>query len=404
MAAIELNNDQIFAEYEANAWWHNQNDQVFEIAGAAGTGKTTCIKYILHRLGIPIKKVLFVAFTGKAATQLARNGLPARTTCSAFYEYVPEICRDENHRIIMLPNGRAKTKLVKKKLKKLKGNYECIVIDEATMINATEREDILSFGLPIFALGDINQLPPTFGRAAFMLQPNVILRQLMRQAEDDPIVWIAHRILNGQTLNCGVYGKSCIIKRSDLTDMHFKSANIIITGTNKLRHAINLMFREDFNNFRNLEFPYVGEKVLCKRNNWTRSLGDSIYLTNGLTGFIDFVDRESYNGKRIKFDFRPDFTKKIFRNLNVDYQRLMRTDAYIESEDSPQLSLGMDLFEFGYAITTYASQGSQWENVLGLAEIYNSDIDFIQKYLYTMVTRASNSITLGIEKERLFLS
>ena len=148
----ELTNDQVFASYKAEDWWRNRTKQVFEIAGRAGTGKTYVIKYILQMLGIPIKKVLFAAFTGKAATVLARNGLPAMTTCAAFYEFVPEICRDENNHMIILPNGKPKTKLVKRKLSHLKKSYEAIVIDESTMINDQERTDIESFGLPIFAL------------------------------------------------------------------------------------------------------------------------------------------------------------------------------------------------------------------------------------------------------------
>lgn len=400
---IELNNDQIFASYEAKSWWKNRNDQVFEIAGAAGTGKTTTIKYILKDIGIPINKVLFAAFTGKAATQLARQGLPAMTTAAAFYEFVPEICRDEDGKMITLPSGKVRTKLVRKKRTHLKKDYVAIVIDEGTMINEKEKEDILSFGLPTFALGDINQLPPVFGNPAFMVKPNVILKQLMRQAENDPIVWIAHRIIDGRSLSTGVYGNSSIIKRSDLSDIHFKNADIVICGTNRLRYGVNTMFRENIKNFSNLDFPHVGEKLLCKRNNWSRKVGDCIYLTNGTTGFVDFVDRESFNGKRIKLDFRPDFTKKVFRNINVDYQRLMRTSEFLES-DLSSLSIGMDLFEFGYCITTHASQGSQWDKVLGLAEMYTSDLDYIRKYLYTMVTRASYSITLGIEKDKIYLS
>ena len=59
------------------------------------------------------------------------------------------------------------------------------------------------------------------------------------------------------------------------------------------------------------------------------------------------------------------------------------------------MSFGLNLFEFAYAITVYASQGSQWNNVTALAELYG-DKDFQRKVLYTMVTRAIYSVTLAI--------
>jgi exodeoxyribonuclease-5 len=195
MGAIELNSDQIFASYEAEKWWKSaSSDQIFEISGAAGTGKTTSIKYILQKIGLnPLKDVLFVAYTGKAATQLSRNGLPARTCHSAFYEFCKEPDRDENGSLIILPNGKIKKKMVFKPKEYLDKSYKAICIDEATMVNQEMKSVIESFGIPIFALGDTNQLPPVFGKSVFLVNPNVTLRKLMRQAEDDPIIYIAHR-------------------------------------------------------------------------------------------------------------------------------------------------------------------------------------------------------------------
>lgn len=392
---VELNSDQIFAYYEAEKWWHSaSSDQIFEISGAAGTGKTTSIRYILQQLGLdPLKEVLFVAYTGKAATQLARNGLPAITCHSAFYEYKKVFDKDEDGHKIILPNGKFKTKGVFVRKERLKKRYKAICIDEATMINDEMKKDIESFDLPIFALGDTNQLPPVFGKSVFLVTPNVILRKLMRQAENDPIVYIAHRILGGYDLRYGVYGKSSIIRRSDLDQYKLMKADIVLTVTNELREKINSLFREDYLNLKRINFPHIGEKVICRRNNWERSIGDNIYLTNGITGFVEDVSRESYNGKSIKMDFRPDFTDKTFKNLPVAYKRLM---GFKEKEESMFSSLGLDIFEFAYAITVYSSQGSQWNNVVCLAELYGSE-DFKRKVLYTMVTRAVDSVTLVLK-------
>ena len=99
--SIELNNDQIYCVYEGEKWWHSSTNQLFQITGSAGTGKTTTVKYLIERLGLTYDQVLFVAFMGKAASQLARNGLPAKTIHSTIYDYKKVFDRDEKGNIII---------------------------------------------------------------------------------------------------------------------------------------------------------------------------------------------------------------------------------------------------------------------------------------------------------------
>ena len=390
---ITLNEDQIYASYKAKDWWKEGNEQIFEISGAAGTGKTTCCRYILQELGLDIKDCAFVAFTGKAASQLARNGLPGKTVHSYFYEYVKRPYRDENGKFVIRPNGKPKMVGSFELVDRLKGKPKCIIIDESPQINQEMKNDICSFGVPIMALGDRNQLPPVFGKSVFLVNPDVTLHQIMRQNEGNPIIWLAHQVLDGKMPPYGVYKNSCVIKKEDLTEFQLKNADIVLTGTNKLRFQINDLFREEYLGFTRLEIPYLGEKIMCRRNNWNRTIGDNLYLTNGLTGFIEYVDRESFNGKTIKLDFRPDFTNKVFRNTVVDYGHMMRNEDPLEQNS---YKLGMDMFEFAYAITTYSSQGSQWDNVVGLHEDFLSSREDRMRHLYTMITRAAQQICLVI--------
>ena len=68
---------------------------------------------------------------------------------------------------------------------------------------------------------------------------------------------------------------------------------------------------------------------------------------------------------------------------------------YRKPQEKRKQMIAPDLFEFAYAITVYSSQGSQWDNVTCLAELYGSN-DFQKKVLYTMVTRAIQSVTLAL--------
>ena len=36
---IEMNNEQIYAGYQIEHWWNSNSKQLFQISGAAGTGK-----------------------------------------------------------------------------------------------------------------------------------------------------------------------------------------------------------------------------------------------------------------------------------------------------------------------------------------------------------------------------
>lgn len=391
--SIELNTEQIHAIYDMESWWNSRDKQVFEISGAAGTGKTTLVRYLIERLGLKYDEVLFVAFMGKAASQLARNGLPAKTIHSAIYDLVKVPERDENGKIIIKENGKVKT-IKKFVLKDRIGKHiKLIVLDEGSMVNEDIGKDLLSFDLPVIVLGDLNQLPPVFGNSFFLRKPDVILRKIMRQAEGDPIIWLSQEILNGRKLKPGIYGKSAVIRREEINEDNFVNSSIVITGTNRLRYSINTKFREEFKQIKNLEMPQYGEKLICRKNNWHKMIDDGIFLTNGTTGFVDYVDKASYNGKTMTIDFRPDFTKTAFKNITFDYKHLYADPM---KEDEP-FSYFNDKMEFAYAITVHSSQGSQWEKVLFLDESYIMRDEFSRRsFEYTGITRARSSIIIAI--------
>ena len=105
---IELNKEQIYAVYQGETWFKSQTNQVFEISGPAGSGKTTLILYLIEQLGLSLEQVLFIAYMGKAACRMALNGLPAKTIHSAIYRYEKVIARDEEGKIIYNENGKVK--------------------------------------------------------------------------------------------------------------------------------------------------------------------------------------------------------------------------------------------------------------------------------------------------------
>ncbi len=357
------------------------------------THNTTMVRYFIERLGLNNDQVLFVAFMGKAASVLQRNGVPAKTIHSAIYEYKERMSRDENGKIIIKSNGKPKLKHYFELKDHISKKIKLIVLDEASMVDQKIGEDLMSFNIPIITLGDLNQLPPVFGKPFFLRNPDVRLHQIMRQAEGNPIIWLAQEVLQGHQLKRGVYGNSAIIGKRDITEFHFRNNDIIITGTNRLRYNINNYCREYIKGIKNLEYPHINEKVICRKNNWSQCIGDGIYLTNGTTGFVDFIYRDSFNKNTMKMDFRPDFTKKVFKNVEFDYNHLYAIPGSEENKETPFGYL-YDKIEYAYAITAHASQGSTYPRVLYMHEDFMRDPEDRKKLLYTAITRASESETI----------
>mgnify|MGYP000358643395 FL=1 len=63
----------------------HKGKNVITIYGAAGTGKTTIVKFIMKKLKISNKQLLFTTFTGRASLMLRKKGIDAKTIHSTFY-------------------------------------------------------------------------------------------------------------------------------------------------------------------------------------------------------------------------------------------------------------------------------------------------------------------------------
>src|SRR5256886_11242247 len=92
-----------------------------------------------------------------------------------------------------------------------------IVIDECSMVDAELARDLTSFGVPLLVLGDPAQLPPIQGGGFFTdAEPDAMLTQVHRQAQDDPIVWLSMAIRAGNPLTHGQYGETPVSGRAYL--------------------------------------------------------------------------------------------------------------------------------------------------------------------------------------------
>ena len=87
-----------------------------------------------------------------------------------------------------------------------------IVIDECSMVDAELGRDLMSFDCPLLVLGDPAQLPPIQGGGFFTdCEPDAMLTEVHRQAQDDPIVRMSMDIREGRELEIGRHGESEVV-------------------------------------------------------------------------------------------------------------------------------------------------------------------------------------------------
>jgi exodeoxyribonuclease-5 len=216
------------------AWLRDPDgQQVFRLFGYAGTGKTTLVKHIAEGV---VGKVLFAAFTGKAAHVMREKGCPdASTIHRLIYRLVSE--EDGRPRFELDPASELR-------------DARLLIVDEASMVDETIGRDLLSFGTPILVVADPWQLPPIQG-CGFLTtgDPDVMLSEIHRQALNDPIIHMSMTVRTGGRLALGTYGASRVIAGGDID---YLAADQVLVGRNATRRGSNAMQRSQ----RGLSGPY----------------------------------------------------------------------------------------------------------------------------------------------------
>lgn len=384
--AIELNKGQKEGTKKLKKWWKNQTKQVIEVSGPAGSGKTTIIYHVIDELGLDRNEdVLFVSYVGKAVLVMIVNGNKrASTIHHAIYD-IKEI-QDKT------PEGDIKKSIQFILKKKLEYNVKLIILDEGSMVPDFIGYDLLSFGVSIIVLGDIDQLPPPFGKPLFLNNPDIYLTEVMRQAKGDPIIHLSEMIRQGKDIPIGKYGPRCfVIGRNDMTDNMLKLSDVVICGRNSTRYDLNNYIRENIHH-RYGDYPQINDRLICRKNNWLLTI-DDIPLVNGMVGtVINPVDKNSGEKNVFSIDFQPDFmVENYYYNIPADYKYLNSTTVS-GKKFIDKFNIG-NKFEYGYAITGHSSQGSQYNKVLVIEE-HIGDKNFHKKWLYTVETRAKSMLIL----------
>jgi exodeoxyribonuclease V len=366
--------------------WYNQGQpksRFITLGGYAGTGKTTLIAFLQKKIKKINKKtkIAFVCFTGKAALVLQQKLKEERSLEEK--DSVSTI-----HSLIYSPIENVKQEIVGWK-KKDKISKDLIIIDEASMVDKSIWQDLLTYGVPIIAVGDHGQLPPIKGQFNLMARPILKLEQIHRQAKNNPIINVS--VQARTTGKIDILNYSNLVKKLKASDIEaqeflegllkdYDQDNLILCGYNSTRIKLNNYIRQNLG-FKTLE-PQINDRVICLRNNYEK------HIFNGMLGTI----------KAIKKKNKDWYEAEISMDVGEPYFGLIAVSQFNSQEPlnftkSRSKIMKGDLFDFGYALTVHKAQGSQAKKVIVLEERFRkSSQDDWQRWLYTAVTRAQEEL------------
>lgn len=373
--------------------YHN-NEKYTCIAGYAGTGKSTLIKFIIAALNIPAEDVCYVAYTGKAATVLQQKGCPNATTAhQLLYHAKP------------MPNGTFKF------VEKLNLEYKIVVVDEVSMLPRPMWERLMTHNVYVIAAGDPGQLPPVDKDMdnGVLNSPHVFLDEIMRQAQDSEIIRLSMWIRDGKPLAqfpCKNEQVQIFTSNQTVSGM-YEWADQILCATNAQRNNINAYVR----NLKGFgSEPEIGDKVISLHNHWDYLSSSGTWaLTNGSIGTLSYFYKEDFYipsyiyDKPITLMFSTITLddNDTFQGAPIDYKGLLTGTPTLDGRQSYLLKKNKRAkidppydFAYAYAITTHKAQGSEWDKVLVFEDRFPFEAEDHKRWLYTAATRASKKLVI----------
>ncbi len=376
------------------------------LAGFAGTGKTTMLKQIGERFGVP----RIISPTGKAAARVKEaTGMGASTIHRWLYKYTLNDRTGEGEFSLKVPD-------------ELVGENKLLVVEESSMVSQSVWNDIEEtarmLGIKVLCVGDPFQLPPVDEDSAdfCLLDPElglaseyVLLDEVVRQAMDSPVIR-ASMLIRGGDMVAAMQVLPRISPAQAIDTAAKCSANdgAVICHRNDTRFALN----EKIRTIRGFEGTIQsGEPLMIIKNNY------QLFVYNGeIYPFVEWEDltstKHKVHDKWKKIDETTRFgmaclqhdsgqtfsailaEEEAFGRMKVSGLAMERVGD-IHYRTKPYIHANL-----GYALTAHKSQGSEWGEVLVILEptirFWGKDREHSLRWAYTSITRAKNICTLSL--------
>jgi exodeoxyribonuclease-5 len=380
-------------------WFVSAGEQVFTLAGLAGTGKTWLIKHFISETGLGMSEVVFCAYTGKASLVMTQKGTPGSTIHSVIYEVRTVHEYDEEGKVT-----KTKKEWVRRPF--LDPMIKLIVIDEASMVPSDIMADLKAYGIRMLLVGDHGQLPPvkdfSEGKSRrsksgydHLMEPDARLTEIVRQEEGNPIIWLSKLAREGRPLPYGTHGgRAGVIRKAEMTEKMLLSADCVIVAKNDTRRLFNAKMRHALGRAECL-LPAAGDKMICLRNDWNTECAGTPMI-NGLVGTcVEDVYTVDEDARFFVMDFVPDFfTPEMVEGGNYFQGLKVNLDLFEPPEHGDPSKRHLQ-FDYGYALTCHKAQGSEYPKVLVYSEMSWGDDREKRAWLYTALTRASRKVIVA---------
>lgn len=357
---------------DVRAWLADPNGkQVYRLFGYAGTGKTTLAKELAQSVK---GTVLYATFTGKASLVLRKKGCEGASTIHSLI-YRVEINERTGEATFSLNTESALC------------DAALLVVDEVSMVGADLAHDLLTFGKRILVLGDPAQLPPVKDEGFFInAAPDVMLTEVHRQAQDNPIIRMSMEIRETGRISPGDYGSSRVVNCAEIGQDNLRQlvldADQLLCGLNRTRIAYNRRIRalKGLAGLAESWHPVSGDRLICLRNKRSKALFNGGMWDAKIVGdkFRCFaIEVASIDEERDPLTV--EVPEEFFNGTEhkIDWRERQKYDE----------------FTFGWAITCHKSQGSEWPEIVVFDES-GSFRENRSNWLYTAVTRAAEKVTV----------
>jgi len=394
---IKMNDKQEFAYCDILNFLLNKNKSAYVLSGVAGSGKTTLASALIYFLESYLQfSVAVISYTGRATSVLNNN-------LAEYSMYpMPMTC----HRMLYnttVENG----KFVFNKIppQQHREVFDIILVDESQMISEELFNDIMDIGLPVIFIGDKEQLPPIVQTDSENKEFNIMeafdyhLSDIIRQENGSPIISLSHNIIKTGHINMsGTNDAVKFMKKSDVTIHNIQGlADVILTGTNKMRTQFNNLMRAA--KHITTQHAVETETIMCVRNSCDLN---GNYVANGerfrVQSFSEIKNATigGYGKKNKVIPYREyliekaDYKNVVWIVVNVPEEcwenEHMRHEDFILNCPVP-----FCFFTFGYAMSVWKACGSEFDSVL----FFDEDVGYFvdrTRFRYTAVTRAKQNL------------
>jgi ATP-dependent exoDNAse (exonuclease V), alpha subunit - helicase superfamily I member len=382
---LQLSPDQAEAFDAILAWHRSGSAPFFTLGGYAGSGKSTLVKQIVRAVGSHVR---VCAYTGKAAHVLRSKGVEGAQTIHSLI-YAPEthcklcdalLSRDEGFCARYPGCKKAGTSTTFELVPAI--DAEMIIVDEASMVDGEIHRDLLAYGIPVLYVGDHGQLEPVNNEnnPRIMVDPDVRLEQIHRQAENSPILRFAHHVRQHRLPE--TMGPEARVLYTSVAPKDAHEYDVVLVGKNETRVAMNGKIRRSLGFSGDL--PQEGERIVCLRN-----CRDYAIFNGMLATVLKVHDHDTVEVPEIDVVDDDGKVRKGMKFAPEQFGSRKRLD---------HVSRKRALFDFGYALTVHKSQGSAWKRVLVLEWIHPETS--AARWRYTAATRASEHLTYAMRDPR----